>query len=71
MSGKVAKRKRRSGYGRHAPLRVMSEVELAEGLADLENSPIGTTFLVIDGGGLLASAAARKLRSGEHGGGDE
>jgi hypothetical protein len=66
MSGKIAKRKRRRGYGQHTPLRVMDEVELAEGLADLENSPIGTRFLVIDGGGRLGPALARKVRSAEH-----
>lgn len=66
MSGKSAKRKRRSGFGRHTPLRVMDEVELRQGLAELESAPIGSQFLVIDGGGALADVA-RKLRSGEHG----
>lgn len=61
----MSNRKRRKPYGAHRPLRVMSEVELHQGLADLENSPIGSTFLVIDGGGLLADVGARKARSAE------
>jgi hypothetical protein len=69
MSGKSAKR-RRKGYGTHAPVRVMTEAELLAGLTELENSPVGTRLMVVEFGGSLAGPA-RTARSAEHGTGVE
>lgn len=76
MSGKSAKRRRRS-YGRHEPDRVMRGDELAAALADLESAPGPMGGQVLDVAWSLppslAAAIARKSRSDEHdhGGGVE
>lgn len=58
MSGKRAKRerRRRSSFGRHEPVRVMTEQELLSSLAELESSPVGTSFLVVGLSDLPAAA---------------